>query len=231
MLQGVRIYTERINMSIFHNPDEVRERLSNYGIDYDDLVEAVLRGHGSRGMSSELHPSNYAGTLFHANTIEALRDLVLKIDGWEMDEPKNLSVTINTKTDVCIVVASGNQNTGNRWMLPKTRSKKGAFFEAAVLKNSGEIPMRDLFETEEEYNERLQKIETRKQALSSTVLYLLINSHEGTPKAELSRPVSYEDGWVKEWSERNILDLSMPRGGDSDDTREEDYDIPVTFRK
>lgn len=218
-------------MQIYDSPDEVRERLEKYGINYDDLVEAVLRGHDSKGMSSELHPSNYAGTLFHANTIEALREIVLKIEGWAMDEPRNLSITVNSITDVCVVVASGNQNTGNRWKMPKTRSKKGAFFQAAVFQNSGELPMKDLFETESEYSERLQKIEIRKQALSSNILYLLISSVDGIPKAELSRPVSCEDGWVTEWSERNILDLTIPRGGESEDTGEEDYDIVVSFKK
>lgn len=218
-------------MTVYYIPDEVRQRLQKYGIDYDDLVEAVLRGHEAKGISSALHPSNYAGTLFHANTIEALRDIVLKIDGWEMDEPRNLSITVNSKTDVCLVVASGNKNTGNRWKLPKTRSKKGAFFEAAVFQNSGEVPMKDLFESEADYNERMQKIENRQRALSSDVLYLLISSDDGMPKAELSRPVSCQDGWVTEWSERNILDLTIPRGGNEEDSIEEDYDITVSFKK
>lgn len=215
-------------MPVYHNPLDVRSRLARHGVDYDDIVEAVLRGHATRSLGNELHPSNYKGNLFHANTVEGLRDILLSQAGWEMDEPKNLSITFNHGEDVCIVVASGNNKTGNPYKDPKTRSKKGAFLEAAVAQNTGEIPQRELFETEAEYLERVAKIEAKQAALSSkNVFYLLIHSNDGVPVAELSRPIAIDDGWVTAWKERYILDLTIPRGGDADD---DEFDIPVTMK-
>lgn len=216
-------------MTIRRNPSEVRAHLATKLIDYDDLVEAVLRGYDSRGLGNDLHPSNYKGTLFHANTIEALRGLVLTKEGWHIDEPKNLAITFNSESDICIIVGTGNKYTGDEWRKPKTRSKKGAFFEAAVMQNAGEVPMRDLFESDEEYEARLLSLEAKQQALAcENIYYLLIHDNDGEPVAELSKPTQLDDGWVSEWSERNILDLTIERGDDDEDG--EEFDIPVSMK-
>lgn len=205
--------------AIYQHPFDARRRLMELNISVEAVIKAVQAGHVARLNCTDNDPPFIPGTEAWRMVVRTLRDELLPL-GWRKDDPSNYSLVINDSSEINIVVASADELTCKWPGKPRTKSLKGLFTEAAVLKNSLEG---DLFP------ETVEAAIFRAATLLNYKTYmLLINIDDDQCRAELSLPSSFDDKMVTDWAERIFIPLPGVEGGipqKLDDTP--DIDVPV----
>ncbi|MCT8266867.1 hypothetical protein NYQ83_06230 [Afifella sp. JA880] len=205
--------------ALYQHPHDARRRLMELGISVEALIKAVLAGHVARLNCTDNDPPFIPGTEAWRMVVRTLRDELVPL-GWRKDDPSNYSLVINDSSEINIVVASADDLTCRSPGMPKTKSLKGLFTEAAVLKNSLEG---DLFPDTVEYDLRRAA-----NILNYKTYMLLINIDDEQCRAELSLPSEFDDQMVTGWAERIYIPIPSADGGvpqNIDDTP--DIDVPV----
>lgn len=204
---------------LYQNPFDARRRLTELCVSVEALIKAVQAGHLARLNCTDNDPPFIPGTEAWRMVVRTLRDELVPL-GWRKDDPSNFSLVINDSSEINIVVASADALTC-RWPgMPKTKSLKGLFTEAAVLKNSLEG---DLFPDTVEADLRRAA-----SVLNYRTYMLLINIDDEQCRAELSLPSDFDDQMVTGWAERIFVPIPSDEGGfpqKVDDTP--DIDVPV----
>ncbi|MER8657773.1 MULTISPECIES: hypothetical protein [unclassified Mesorhizobium] len=205
--------------SLYQHPFDARRRLMELGISVEALIKAVQAGHLARLNCTDNDPPFIPGTEAWRMVVRTLRDELVPL-GWRKDDPSNYSLVINDSSKINIVVASADHLTC-RWPgIPRTKSLKGLFTEAAVLKNSVEG---DLFP--DTVKADLLRAVT---VLNYKTYMLLINIDDEQCRAELSLPSDFDDQMVTDWAERIFIPIPGVDGGvpqKIDNTP--DIDVPV----
>lgn len=205
--------------ALYQHPFDARRRLTELGISVEALIKAVQSGHVARLNCTDNDPPFIPGTEAWRMVVRTLRDELVPL-GWRKDDPNNYSLVINDSSEINIVVASADGLTC-RWPgIPRTKSPKGLFTEAAVLKNSAEG---DLFPETMEAN--LRRAAT---ILNYKTYMLLINIDDEQCRAELSLPSEFDEQMVTDWAERIFIPIPSVDGGvpqKVDDAP--DIDVPV----
>lgn len=208
--------------AIYQYPFDARRRLMELGVSVEALIKALQAGHVARLNCTDNDPPFIPGTEAWRMVVRTLRDELVPL-GWRKDDPSNYSLVINDSTKLNIVVASADEFTCKWPGMPQTKSIKGLFTEAAVLKNSVEG---DLFpETIEASLRRAATI------LNYKTYMLLVNIDDEQCRAELSLPSAFDDQKVIGWAERIFIPIPGVDGGvpqEVDDTP--DVDVPVKRR-
>lgn len=207
---------------------DVETRLQKLGLSKAILIEALQMGLQERINCSELVPVTFPGQAQWAYTIEGLR-IQLRPEGWAIDSHRNLPVTIAPDESFCIVVYTGDSDTGRLQGFPTNKASKGIKTQEAILRNNLTLEL---------FPETLQTQQaTAKDILKTWVLlYHLDASNPLHPvlRAELSYPSSFDQysGKIMDWEERIILD-EIDLSEDSiaikpyDDEPEVALDVPV----
>ncbi|MGX5723159.1 hypothetical protein [Shinella zoogloeoides] len=205
---------------VHQNPFDARRRLAELNISVEAVIRAVLAGHTARLNCTDNDPPFIPGTEAWRFVVRTLRDELLPL-GWRKDDPSNYSLVINDSSQINIVVASSDTLTCSVYGSPRTKSLKGLFTEAAVLKNT----------LEEDMFPETVEAELRKAAsiLSYPTWMLLIHIEDEVCKAELSLPSAYDDRNVTDWAERIFIPLPGIDGGlpIEDPIEDTDIDVPV----
>lgn len=205
---------------VYQQPFDARRRLAELNVSVEAVVRAVLAGHTERLNCTDNDPPFIPGTEAWRFVVRTLRDELLPL-GWRKDDPSNYSLVINDSSQINIVVASSDALTCCVPGSPKTKSLKGLFTEAAVLKNTLES---DMFpETIEAELLRAASI------LSYPTWMLLVHIEDDACRAELSLPSAFDDRNVTDWAERIFIPLPSVDGGvpAEDPVEESDIDVPV----
>jgi hypothetical protein len=193
--------------ALYQHPFDARRRLMELSISVEALIRAIQAGHVARLNCTDNDPPFIPGTEAWRTVVRTLRDELVPL-GWRKDDPSNYSLVINDGL-TC------------RWPgMPRTKSLKGLFTEAAVLKNSLEG---DLFPDTVEAD--LRRAAT---VLNYKTYMLLINIDDEQCRAELSLPSDFDDQMVTNWAERIFIPIPGVDGGvpqKVDDTP--DIDVPV----
>lgn len=210
-----------ISATVLHqHPFEAKRRLAELGVSVEAVTRAVMAGHTARLNCTDNDPPFIPGTEAWRFVVRTLRDELLPL-GWRKDDPSNYSLVINDSTQLNIVVASSDTLTCSVHGSPRTKSLKGLYTEAAVLKNNLET---DMFP--ETVEAELRKAAT---ILSYPTWMLLIHIEDDFCRAELSLPSAYDDHNIIEWAERIFIPLPGINGGVpvQDPIDEIDIDVPV----
>ncbi|MBY5385336.1 hypothetical protein HFN62_30760 [Rhizobium leguminosarum] len=205
---------------VYQHPFDARRRLAELNISVEAVIRAVLAGHTARLNCTDNDPPFIPGTEAWRFVVRTLRDELLPL-GWRKDDPSNYSLVINDSSQINIVVASSDALTCAVHGSPRTKSLKGLFTEAAVLKNNLET---DMFP--ETVEAELRKAAT---ILSYPTWMLLIHIEDEECRAELSLPSAFDDRNVTEWAERIFIPLPGIDGGlpVEDPIGDTDIDVPV----
>ena len=191
---------------IYSAPDDVPSRLAELGLREEILREAVQRGQAAYASCTPNHPAPYRGICAWAETVSALRELLLP-KGWTRSDSGNLPLTTDGASRVCITVSTGDENTGRIGGSPCTRSSKGPRTASAITINA--LQMR-LFEEIRLQPDDLEEINGK----MTWILLFHRDPIANELRCELSRPIKMNvDGQVTGWAERIILG-STPLGGD-----------------
>jgi hypothetical protein len=205
---------------ILSRTTEVTDALAEIGLSFDVLRDAMLAGEIARDSCIANDPSNAAGFDAWARTVRALRER-LTLAGWGRDDSDGLPTAIAPTGDIAIVVATGDEATGDRDKTPKTKYSKGPATVAVVESNSRQG---DLFRT------AVEGVGIPNRNLKT--YFLLRRRVDDFVFSELSEPDSIgDDGRVEDWARRMILDpisLNPQTGGGLPDRGEE---INVSVRR
>lgn len=131
-----------------------------------------------------------------AVTVRRLRQGLIP-KGWSFSETGNYSRTISSDGGLVIVVATGDEATGLRDGTPTTQSRKGPRTLEVIATNANQLDLPF------EWPEDVEPTNNNSEAMTWIML-----SHwsADSVRAELSRPISYDDALrVSGWYERIIL--------------------------
>lgn len=211
----------------FEQPDERAARLFELGLEERTLEEAVIRGLSERQTRTPLHPASYPGTTQWAETIAALRMLLIP-SGWSPSEVRNYPRVISPNARIAIAVATGELETGEPGPLgPRIKHPKGAETRNAVETNYQQL---NLFQ-EDDPEPIADLVEP---LLQTWILMLATDAHQLS--YELSLPLSLgADGRIVSWAERIIfpaIEISEIPGRDRSDEDDDeggagDIDVPI----
>lgn len=185
------------NTQLFKEEYEVSSRLSEFGVSKAEFIQIVHEVVSARNDSVAIDPINAKGLLAYIFGVRGLRKTLLP-KNWTMDRTYNIEGTVNPEGTIKIVYQNCEDAANpNPMKHPKVLSSKGP----AIQKMVGDQPY--LFPDMEEEN--LREIEEHNRNLKCKVWFLCISVNEDDVRAELSCPVSIEDGQFNGFSERIFL--------------------------
>jgi hypothetical protein len=134
----------------------------------------------------------------------------LSPEGWTRSDEGNLPFTVNKENTLAIIVATGDENTGNNSASPCTKSTKGPQTAKAVAENERQA---SLFPIKMDPNDVEKMCETGGRETWMLLFHRDLEARQ--VRCELSRPINMnQEGQVADWAERIILG-SIPLDADS----------------
>lgn len=178
---------------VIESPHDVDTRLAEIGLTRSIIEEALRQANLYRVRLTAHHPRLYRYQVMSAETVAALRDLLVP-QGWHKSDDGNYELTVRAELNVAIAVASGDDGTGNPRLTPSNKSPKGRHTVDAVATNRQIDMFADLIPVE--------SIDDN----SIGTWILLHHIKAGKIDVELSRPNEIgDDGKINSWSERILL--------------------------
>ena len=185
---------------------DVGNRLADFGLDEEPLRDVVRRGHLAYITCTANHPPLIPPILAWGETVSALREYVLPL-GWRRSDENNYSVVIDSKDQVVIAVATGDEGTGRTDALPSNKARKGPSTIDAVKTNQLQL----VFIEQESSPAPVKPFDSNIERMTWV---LLIHRAVDEVRCELSLPFSMaQDGHIDQWRERILL-KSVPLDGD-----------------
>jgi hypothetical protein len=195
--------------TLYAQPFEVRNRLSELGLTEEILMQALERGFAEFAVCTGHHPPSFPGLMQWGETVKILRDLLVPL-GWQCSNEGNLPFTVNKANTVAIAVATGDEATGKPDETPCTRSKKGPRTKLAVFANARQLVLFPIDVRPED----LAKIKSEGHRMT-WLLLLHRDEKDRVVRAEFSRPTRMsDDQHVDGWIERIFLN-PLPFDGDA----------------
>lgn len=166
------------------------------------LLAAVRMGVSSARNITAFHPVTARGFIQWSETVASLRQ-ALDEDGWKRSDPKNSPRITSPDGRTSIMVIGGNADTGvSMDVAPATARRRGPATEAAVQGNGKRrgIPGQGVLDIDIVLDLKREPKESQ-----TWVLLYHWSTDEPVVRAELSLPVSIEDGEIKTWEHRILL--------------------------
>lgn len=186
-------------------PEDVRHRLSDLGLEEEPLKDVVRRGQLAFLNCTPNHPPPFPGMSAWAETVCALREYVIPA-GWQRSNDNNYALSVDPGGQVAIAVATGNDGTGRADAIPSTNARKGPSTSDAVTANQLRFSFMD--------QPSAPRGAPAAAGSGRATWILLIHRAAGEVRCELSLPISIgEDGHIDAWRERILL-ASIPLDGD-----------------
>lgn len=170
--------------------------LTEIGLPESVYLTALDKGDAAARNCGPDHPPIAAGFYRFSEIIVGLA-VGSRPFGWTRRDYKNFSTIVSPEGSIAVAVASGDEGTGDLAEEVSTRSRKGVATEEAVDLNF-KLPYDERYVAE---NARIVSPEPPKKTPSVTY-FLLHDRRDGIRYAELSRPMTIEDGRIKTWEPR-----------------------------
>lgn len=208
-------------VKIVNVPLDVAVRLEQLGLREEILLEALRQANLYRVRTTPHHPRLYRYQVMTAETIAALRDLLVP-EGWAKLDEGQYELTLNPSGSMAIAVASGDDNVALVERTPSNRSPKGRHTIAAVESNRQADMFAYLLPEKDGANAKIAR---------DTWVLLHRVTKDGI-FAELSRPTEIdEDGIIDKWSERILLGKIELDGDPVQITAPDQPDIEIIISK
>ena len=214
---------------ILINSVEVRNRLDEMGVTYDELVEVVDAMVGERALCTDNDPPGARGWASWRMGIRRLREILRRKDGWVKDENRPSPIGAERTPrhpDRRLATRMRIRGIDDPNLCPCNRAEKGLATDRIVQQNQQSF-MATL-------DESVNVVQFPDVAASKQVItwYLCLYNEGDIVRAELSCPDGLENGFFTGFIERIILigseepdDGTPRRYGNSDG--EDGLDVPV----
>lgn len=201
---------------------QVEMRLRDMKLTPEALKSAVRMGQDARSNSTLNDPPGATGIHGWGRTVRGLREHTMPL-GYARYSVDNIHGVINEDRTIVILVATGDDATGNSQAILKTAYPNGLKVQAVVKENARQL---SLFPID------IIPINQTKQIPKCMYWLLVVYDGNDEVRSELSLPYEIgDDERVEVWSERIILDSipldSTPNMSNVPDV-EPDLDIPLT---
>lgn len=205
---------------IVHDHADVLTRLAELGLKEELLLEALRQANLYRVRTTNHHPRLYRYQVMTAETIAALRDLMVP-EGWQKLDEGQYELTVNPSGTMAIAVASGDDNVAQIERTPSNKSPKGRHTIAAIESNRQADMFPDLLPVKKKDFE----------VVRDTWVLLHRVTKDGI-HSELSRPTEIsDDGMIAWWSERILLGKIELDGDPVQITAPDQPDIDIFISK
>lgn len=190
---------------IASSPDEVEAALRTLGLTSNIVRDVITHAaYFVTLVTGPLDPKTYPSIVFWAAQVRRLRELLIP-KGWQRIDDLNHPLIESPDNRVRIMVAAGDEETGNPRGRPQTKNKKGPATFSAVHRNRHQLLLfgqHPLLSTEE---------------TDPLTWVLLVHRTAEFIKAEVSLPVVADyEGYLVEWESRIILpNITTIQGGSS----------------
>lgn len=209
--------------TIVHQQGKSIDRLTELGLAYELLANAIREGELARASCTKNDPPSTPGFLQWARTTRRLREVLIPL-GWKRSQVGKLSTVVAPTGGFAIAVVTGDEATGNPGVTPKTKHPRGPATAAAVEQNLLQL---SLFESPAPANDDANEIPDVPERLT---WILLISRGADSIRCELSLPGSIgDDGRVESWEERIIVEPVAREPEPAKIAARDDSDASVDF--
>lgn len=157
---------------------EVKTKLHEFGCDLRSLQGVALTAISARNEASPLHPQNAPGQFSYLAGVAALRNLFLRLDGWDIYNVKGVEGVRNKELGVIILFQNVDFACGIHEPRPIRPKREGV----TDLVDNGTLCLFDEMAAEDGLRENKE------------VWFFCVANRSEEPQAELSRPSRIEDG-------------------------------------
>ncbi|MDP2211853.1 MAG: hypothetical protein Q8J63_08965 [Candidatus Aquicultor sp.] len=180
--------------ALVYTKHEATGRLDELGLTEPLLREAVEWTYAYHVAEvTENEPPYAQGMIMYIKLTRALRDRLLLL-GWQRDNSRNYSTTINPDRSLAIAVAGGDESTGREDESPSTISRKGKATKDAIIK--GQMAF--------DYGDTSRSIQLGGPQI--WILLVHVDPETDELRLELARPYSVTGkDCISKWQERIIL--------------------------
>jgi hypothetical protein len=219
---------------LFDTPIEITNRLGELTTSREQLLAVAEAMALAKAECTDNDPFGSRGWRGYQMGSRRLREthvgIKVAVGEWVKDDKDQVPSIVNEKAGVRIVVCNTDVGTALKDKLPQNNSKKGAANERAIDANQ--------FSFMEELDKSVTPIKASEKIPSIITYYLCCFADGEELRAELSCPVSYENGFFDDFVERIFLTggdtgtfepTKLPKPGEDGDGS--DYQIPVTRKK
>jgi len=219
---------------LFDTPIKITNRLGELMTSREQLLEVAEAMALARAECTDNDPFGSRGWRGYQMGSRRLREthvgVKVTVGEWVKDDQDQVPSILNKKAGARIVVCNTDAGTALKDKQPQNNSKKGSANERAIEANQ--------FSFMEELDKSVTPIRAAEKNPSIVTYYLCCFANGEEFRAELSCPVSYENGFFGDFVERIFL-----TGGDTgtfeptkrpkpdEDNDGTDYQIPVTRKK
>ncbi|EFH7227251.1 hypothetical protein RCM87_05920 [Escherichia marmotae] len=220
-MRSLPMYSHNLAKTVvLDDPNDIESYLQPMNLSQNDLIRILERGLSGRYSTTQNHPVTSRGQYFYGEGVSAARD-ILAPKGYKRLSLRNVELTINEK--VAIYLCRGCDQTGLVHGYPESRMKKGDFTRELMglihNNNPGQGKLM-LDDTQLKLDLDLPEgeiVPLLPNKIGRDLWFLLYDFDELDEfnrvgiRAELSRPVSYNDkNVVNSFSTRLILDVHQP---------------------
>jgi hypothetical protein len=190
-----------------------------FGLNVAQIQDVIMAGVHARATGTMHHPKTYPGYSQWAETVRALRDVIVP-SGWLPTDDNNFPLCIHDERGLSIAVQTGDRETGTTG-IPSNRAPKGASTEQAVAVNVRQL---SLFQAEE-----IPILPSTDEEARHIMWILLYHVAQNEVRFEISLPLKMVGGKIRSWQERIIfpaipLDGTQINFGDDDGP---EFDVSV----
>ncbi|MEK6747485.1 MAG: hypothetical protein AABY33_10705 [Pseudomonadota bacterium] len=191
----------------YKEPQDVKTTLDSLGLNVNELQDAAKANFLAQASCTANDAPTAPGFIGWNASVKTIREYLI-VRGWESKNIKNSPRIVNTDKSISIMVATGDDATGNPSIIPKTKSHKGATTRTAIYNNEAQT---SLF-PEEAIPHVIPVVSIGHSTSSTWVLLVHVYIDKAIEKprhyvrCELSMPVGMDDtGHIDNWRERIIL--------------------------
>lgn len=177
------------------NSTEVSRLEELFGLRLDQVQDIIMSGVHARATGTAHHPKTYPGYAQWAETVRALRDVIVPL-GWMPTDDNNFPLCTHDERGLSIAVQTGDRETGTTG-IPSNRAPKGASTEQAVAVNVRQL---SLFQAED-----IPVLPTTTEDSRHIMWILLYHVAQNEVRFELSLPLKMVGGKIRSWQERIIF--------------------------
>jgi len=203
------------------------DRLALLGIKPVWLQNALLAGDAEARTSTPLDPLITAGIYRYSRIVRVFREQTVNEENWTFDNRRNQPRTISPTREFAVIVAQGNEFTGDADAVPSNKYGKGVTVADAVVQNEQlALDLESLLPDGVE----LEPGETVTVNDGLTTWVLLYTAVDNEIRYELSQPNTMTGGFITGWSERILFaSLALDATVLVEEPADE-YDVPVERR-
>lgn len=179
---------------------ENHSALESLGLKHEWLSQICMRALAAFNQATYYDAASAAGIYAYLAAVRAKREILCP-QGWQLMRQNNLEMTKNPNDNTAIIVSSGDENTGVRDKIPKTKNPKGSQTKMIVYQNHEPMPLFPSLDN-------LEADEKKAIEIGSTwILLYHIDSVNSQLRMELSLPIEMDvdELRVSGWDTRIIL--------------------------